>query len=88
MFSEWISEFDNNIFFKIGKPCIKAGEELFLDYQYDPFNCPDWFLKELDTFIETMTEYENTTLYPKYVNYLKYLKPDTQIRPRVIPLWF
>jgi hypothetical protein len=22
---------------------VAAGEELFLDYEYDPYNCPDWF---------------------------------------------
>jgi hypothetical protein len=30
-------------------PCEKTteivakGQELFLDYEYDPYNCPDWF---------------------------------------------
>jgi hypothetical protein len=22
---------------------VAAGEELFLDYEYDPYNCPEWF---------------------------------------------
>ena len=22
---------------------VAAGEELFLDYEYDPYNCPAWF---------------------------------------------
>jgi hypothetical protein len=34
-------------------PCEKTtrlvlkGEELFLDYEYDPYNCPEWFREAL-----------------------------------------
>ena len=27
------------------------GEELFLDYEYDPYNSPKWFSEALTTFV-------------------------------------
>ena len=27
------------------------GGELFLDYEYDPYNCPEWFSESLTSFV-------------------------------------
>ena len=53
---------------------IKAGEELFLDYEYDPQNCPEWFLQEYLTFLDTLTDEDEADLHAKYASYLEYLR--------------
>ena len=30
---------------------VLMGEELFLDYEYDPYNCPKWFSEALTSFV-------------------------------------
>jgi hypothetical protein len=45
---------------------VLAGEELFLDYEYDPYNCPSWFKDQLVAFKETMTEEQEAKLCRKY----------------------
>ena len=49
---------------------IKEGEELFLDYEYDPYNCPLWFREQLIDFKESMTEGEEATLNIKYQRFV------------------
>ena len=53
---------------------FKAGEELFLDYEYDPQNCPEWFLQEYLTFLDTLTDEDESHLHSKYAGYLGYLR--------------
>ena len=49
---------------------IRAGEELFLDYEYDPYNCPAWFRDQLIAFKDTMSEEEEATLNTKYARFI------------------
>jgi len=37
---------------------IRAGEELFLHYGYDPNNCPPWYKQALHSFLQENTELE------------------------------
>ncbi len=48
---------------------VLAGEELFLDYEYDPYNCPPWFQEQLIAFKASMTEEEERTLLEKYARF-------------------
>lgn len=34
---------------------VRRGQELTLDYEYDPLNCPDWFRAALDQFCREVT---------------------------------
>jgi len=45
---------------------IKAGEELFLDYEYDPYNCPRWFREELIKHIQSLSPDNLDELAEKY----------------------
>ena len=49
---------------------IAKGEELFLDYGYDPYNCPQWFSTELIAFKKSMTEEEEEKLLLKYQRFV------------------
>lgn len=51
------------------KEDVKAGAELFLDYEYDPYNCPDWFRDQLVAFKQSMSEEEEAALSPKYARF-------------------
>lgn len=51
---------------------IKAGEELFLDYEYDPYNCPEWFEVALRSFVATSTEEQLDQLNDRYKKFVKY----------------
>ena len=52
------------------KQDIEAGEELFLDYEYDPYNCPEWFSEQLIAFKQSMTEEEEDGLLPRYKRFV------------------
>ena len=52
------------------KQDIEAGEELFLDYEYDPYNCPEWFSEQLIAFKQSMTEEEDEALSPRYSRFV------------------
>ena len=45
---------------------IKAGEELTLDYEYDPYNCPEWFEYALRNYLRTTPKDSLEGLNPKY----------------------
>lgn len=49
---------------------VEAGEEVFLDYGYDPYNCPQWFSEELIAFKQSMTEEEEKALSPSYASFV------------------
>eukprot|EP00096_Caligus_rogercresseyi_P013242 TRINITY_DN5916_c0_g1_i2.p1 TRINITY_DN5916_c0_g1~~TRINITY_DN5916_c0_g1_i2.p1 ORF type:complete len:280 (-),score=33.01 TRINITY_DN5916_c0_g1_i2:80-919(-) len=52
---------------------IKDGEELFLDYEYDPHNCPEWFSSELNTFLSKNDDDESKiSLLARNTKYLRY----------------
>ena len=50
---------------------MKKGDELTLDYDYDPNNCPGWFKEAFIQFAETADEETRQKMNPKYLNYLK-----------------
>ncbi len=50
---------------------VKRGEELLLDYEYDPYNCPKWFEQALRDFVEHATDEEVAELNPKYARFVK-----------------
>ncbi len=49
---------------------IEAGEELFLDYEYDPYNCPEWFRDQLIAFKKQKSEEELSELNVKYSRFI------------------
>ena len=61
-------------------PCEKTrrfvakGEELTLDYEYDPFNCPGWFKEALLAFMDVMTEDQFHGLNKKYKYFIDSIK--------------
>lgn len=58
-------------------PCLRAkvkiskGQELTLDYEYDPYNCPEWFKLALTSFVEASDEDALANLNPKYLPFIK-----------------
>ena len=52
---------------------VKAGEELTLDYEYDPNNCPDWFREALTTFLSNISEEQLGNLNSKYFSLISQL---------------
>lgn len=49
---------------------VKEGQELFLDYEYDPYNCPEWFSQQLIAFKKSMTDEEEAKLNVKYARFV------------------
>ncbi len=50
---------------------VAAGEELTMDYEYDPYNCPDWFVEALARFAESATDDELDQMNPKYDRFVR-----------------
>ena len=50
---------------------LKKGEELFLDYEYDPYNCPAWFELALRRFAETSDEEKLEKLNRRYHKFVE-----------------
>ena len=50
---------------------IAAGEELFLDYEYDPYNCPEWFRDALFAFLDEAGPEARDRLGPKYAKFVE-----------------
>ena len=57
---------------------VRAGEELFLDYEYDPYNCPEWFKSALEEFVGRAKPEELEALNNKYQKYVEHeiIKPE------------
>ena len=51
---------------------VKAGEELFLDYEYDPYNCPEWFKHALEDFVRDASQEDLEQMNSKYKKYVEY----------------
>ena len=49
------------------------GEELTLDYEYDPNNCPAWFSQALDAFLSNVNEEQLQNISKKYKDYHEFL---------------
>ena len=49
---------------------VEAGEELFLDYEYDPYNCPEWFSDQLIVFKRSMSDEEEAKLSIAYARFV------------------
>ena len=50
---------------------IKAGEELFLDYEYDPYNCPDWFEPALRNFVKCADDEAKENIARRYHKFIE-----------------
>ena len=50
------------------------GEELTLDYEYDPNNCPAWFSQALDAFLSNVNEEQLQNISKKYKDYHEFLR--------------
>lgn len=72
--SEWF--FDHPRFGVV--PCertvrdVRAGEELTLDYEYDPFNAPEWFTTALERFVAEADDDCLELLNPRYTRYVRH----------------
>ncbi len=59
-------------------PCMRAlrdipqGEELTMDYEYDPYNSPEWFSQAVKAFVQTASEEELENLNVKYDRFVRY----------------
>ncbi len=50
---------------------ISAGEEVTMDYEYDPYNCPEWFRKALLDFVAGASEENLEKLNSKYDRFVR-----------------
>jgi SET domain-containing protein len=54
---------------------VRAGEELFLDYEYDPCNCPPWFSEALERHVlearNNGVEEDELALNKKYAKFVE-----------------
>ncbi|TRY63804.1 hypothetical protein TCAL_15195 [Tigriopus californicus] len=51
---------------------IKTGDELFLDYEYDPYNCPEWFEGALRSFVGDSSEEQLDHLNDRYKRFVSH----------------
>ena len=61
---------------------MSAGEELFLDYEYDPYNCPEWFRDALKDFVKSATQEEREALGKKYDKFVELECGDVCLKDR------
>jgi len=50
---------------------VAAGEELTLDYEYDPYNCPEWFASALREFVASAEEEDLHGLKARYRKFVR-----------------
>jgi len=50
---------------------VAEGEELTLDYEYDPYNCPEWFEASLRSFVEEAEDEQLEQLNQKYLKFVR-----------------
>ena len=54
------------------KRFVAKGQELTLDYEYDPNNCPQWFSQALHAFLKVANDEQLHTMNKKYKAYYEY----------------